>query len=241
MQIPRIYQDAPIEKTIQLTPQAMQHVVTVLRLQSGAPVILFNGDNHEYHGELVIQDKRTALVNIHQKIVANRESPLQIHLAQGIARGEKMDWIIQKAVELGVHEMTPLFTERCNVKLDNDRLIKRIAHWQQVAISAAEQCGRNQITKIHTPVELAHFVETAPVGQKFILSHRAEHSLKSILLETKQCTLLVGPEGGFDPSELTFAQRHDFLPIVLGPRILRTETAALVAISILQSHMGDLT
>jgi 16S rRNA (uracil1498-N3)-methyltransferase len=239
MQIPRIYQNTPIEQSVQLSPEALRHVVNVLRLQAGAPVILFNGDNHEYHGELEIRDKRTAIVNIHNKLFVDRESSLKIHLAQGIARGEKMDFIIQKAVELGVHEITPLFTQRCNVKLDQERLIKRLAHWQGVAISAAEQCGRNQITHINTPLEFTAFIEREQLGQKFILSHRSQQDLKSIA-NTKICTLLVGPEGGFALDELKAAQTHHFIPIVLGPRILRTETAALVAVSVLQAQLGDL-
>jgi 16S rRNA (uracil1498-N3)-methyltransferase len=240
MQIPRIYQNTPIDQSIQLSPQAMQHVVKVLRLQSNDPVILFNGDNVEYHGILEIKDKRTAFVNIQEKIFASRESPLKIHLAQGIARGEKMDLIIQKAVELGVHEITPLFTIRCNVKLDQDRMIKRIAHWQQIAISAAEQCGRNQITQINTPLDLPVFVKNVQIEHKFILSHHSDKSLKTITNDFKTCTLLVGPEGGFSAEELALAQHHHFLPVLLGPRILRTETAALVAVSILQSSCGDL-
>ncbi len=239
MQIPRIYQNTLIEKSVTLSPEVIRHVINVLRLQTGAPIILFNGDNHEYIGELDIRDKRTVMVHIQNKILHNRESPLKIHLAQGIARGEKMDFIIQKAVELGVHEITPLFTERCNVKLDQERTLKRIAHWQMVAISAAEQCGRNQITKIHMPTELATFVENVSSDQKFILSHRAQQDLKSIAQAT-HCTLLVGPEGGFAPHELHMAEAQDFISIVLGPRILRTETAALVAVSLLQAQLGDI-
>lgn len=240
MQIPRIYQNTPIEHTVQLSAQAMQHVVTVLRLQTGSPIILFNGDNYEYHGELLIKDKRTALVNIKEKIFADRESPFKIHLAQGIARGEKMDFIIQKAVELGVDEITPVFTERCNVKLDKERSEKRLMHWQQVAISAAEQCGRNAITRIHSPATLSSLLETSQIANKFILSHRAQTDFKSIAADIKQCLLLVGPEGGFSPFELEYTQAHHFVAILLGPRILRTETAALVAMSILQSSFGDL-
>ncbi len=240
MQIPRIYQNTPLAKNVQLNLQAMQHVVTVLRLATGAPVILFNGDNFEYHGELVLYDKRTAVVNIKEKIFQNRESPLKIHLAQGIARGEKMDLIIQKAVELGVHEITPLFTLRCNVKLDQTRLEKRVLHWQQVAISAAEQCGRNQITTIHLPCNFAHFIAHCASEKKFILSHRADHNLNALTDTLTECALLVGPEGGFDSSELHQAQQSNFQPLLLGPRILRTETAALVAVSLLQGRFGDL-
>jgi 16S rRNA (uracil1498-N3)-methyltransferase len=240
MHIPRIYQNTPIQKNVQLTLDAMQHVITVLRLKSGDAVILFNGDNHEYHGTLDIKDKRTAFVTIQKTILANRESPLKIHLAQGIARGEKMDFIIQKAVELGVHEITPLFTERCNVKLDADRLDKRVTHWQQVAISAAEQCGRNQITEIHHPIKFDNFVVQSPAPHRFILSHHAQHTFQQINVETTACTLLVGPEGGFSPEELSYATENHFTPVLLGPRILRTETAALVAMSILQAKLGDL-
>ncbi len=239
MQIPRIYQNTPIDKSVQLSPEAMRHVVSVLRLRTDDSLILFNGDNHEYFGKLEIRDKRTAFVIIDKKIFHSRESPLKIHLAQGIARGEKMDFIIQKSVELGVHEITPLFTSRCNVKLDEDRREKRLAHWQQVAISAAEQCGRNQITKIHEPTEFAIFTEIAE-GQKFILSHQAQQGFESIPHDIRHCTLLVGPEGGFEPFESQQAHHHDFQALVLGPRILRTETAALVAMSILQSQLGDI-
>ena len=240
MAIPRIYQNSPLDKTVQLTTLAMQHVVTVLRLTTGAPVILFNGDNYEYHGELELLDKRNVRVNIQKKIFVDRESPLKIHLAQGIARGEKMDFIIQKAVELGVDEITPIFTVRCNVKLDQDRLLKRLAHWQQVAISAAEQCGRNTITLIHRPCDFSHFIAHCVGEYKFILSHRAEKNLNDSAPGVTQCTLVVGPEGGFDPQELQQAQQHTFTPLLLGPRILRTETAALVAVSLLQGRFGDL-
>ena len=241
MQTPRIYQDTPIAQSVQLGPQAMQHVVKVLRLTTGDSIILFNGDNHEYFGELEILDKRTALVHIKNKILHDRESPLKIHLAQGIARGAKMDLIIQKAVELGVNEITPVFTKRCNVKLEQERGEKRLVHWQSVAISAAEQCGRNHITIIHPPMDLSEYLNHIPEHvQRFVLSHRAQQKLKDLSLVAKQITLLIGPEGGLAPEELLLAQTHHFIPILLGPRILRTETAALVAVSLLQAQLGDI-
>ncbi len=240
MQIPRIYQNIPIDQMVQLDAQAFAHVVKVLRLVSNDRLILFNGDSHEYHGELEIKDKRTALVRIKQKILHSRESNLHIHLAQGIARGAKMDLIIQKAVELGVNEITPIFTARCNVKLEQERGEKRLNHWQSVAISAAEQCGRNRITLIHPPVDLSAYFEKIPANaQRLVLSHRASQRIKDLSLQTQSIILLIGPEGGLAPQELHTAELNKFTPIVLGPRILRTETAALVAVSVLQAQLGD--
>jgi len=241
MRIPRIYTANNLEpnrKTI-LGIQASSHILHVLRLKLGSPLILFNGTGGEYNAELYAIDKQRAIIQIQQFIDKQVESPLKINLAQGISRGEKMDYTIQKAVELGVYKITPLFTERCNIKLSGERLQKRISHWQSIAISACEQSGRTHIPKVAFAQDLNTWIIQDHPGLCLTLYHQATNSLAN-LKSSSAVTLLIGPEGGLSDYEINLTCQQNFTPIRFGPRILRTETAALAAISILQSKWGDM-
>jgi 16S rRNA (uracil1498-N3)-methyltransferase len=240
MRIPRIYHPDIIKvaTTIILSDAAAKHVNQVLRLETGAQLTLFNGKGGEFSATIMQINKRSVEVLIGEYSPREVESPLQIHLAQAISRGEKMDFTIQKAVELGVTQITPLLTERCAIKLTPDRWEKKHAHWQAVIISACEQSGRNSIPVIHPPIEISKWLGKDQSGLKCVLHPGASHSLSS-LPKTNEVTLLVGSEGGLSENELNSASSQQFLPIAIGPRILRTETAALAVISVLQSCWGD--
>jgi 16S rRNA (uracil1498-N3)-methyltransferase len=237
----RIYQAIPLVKntTICLDEKASHHVARVLRAQVGETVVLFNGEGGEYRAVINGIHKKDVEVRIIEFVAREAESALEIHLAQGIARGEKMDFIVQKAVELGVRSITPLLTERCNVKLDGGREAKRALHWQAVAISACEQSGRNRLPQINAAVALDAWLATVKAEQCFVLSPHVEAKLTTPA-KLNSAALLIGPEGGLSENEEAAAIKHGFLPLNLGPRILRTETATLAAVAVLQGRFGDL-
>ena len=242
MRIPRVYspQTMAIGDCIELEAGAARHLTSALRMNSGQLVTLFNGQGGEYIGELVEAKKGKATVRVTEFDKTDRESNLSIHLAIGISRGERMDLIVQKATELGVSEITPLFTERCEVKLSGDRLNKKVSHWQQVAISACEQCQRNSLPTINTPVKIEQWQDNCDTSLKLVLHHRTDQSLSDMPPPSGQVALLIGPEGGLSEREIQQAISLDFSALALGPRVLRTETAPLAAISILQSLWGDM-
>jgi 16S rRNA (uracil1498-N3)-methyltransferase len=181
------------------------------------------------------------MVKVDQYNPREAESPISLCLAQGISRGEKMDYTIQKAVELGVTKIIPLLTERCTVKLDADRREKRLQHWQSIIISACEQSGRNKIPTLLPPQAFHHWLPTANADQCFVLAPTANQKLEKISLKNNaEVILLIGPEGGLSDGEIALASDQSFIPLNLGPRILRTETAAVAALSALQCIYGDL-
>lgn len=242
MSLPRIYQAFPLNdhETIQLDQNAAHHLGNVLRSKIGDPVIIFNG-KEEYQAEISHLDKKTVRVLLKQKILREVESPLNLYLAQGISRGEKMDFTIQKAVELGVKGIFPIITERCNVKLAEDRLQKRMEHWRGVIISACEQSGRVRIPTLTAPQKLSAFITNLHYDFKFILAPTADRKLKQMQIPPHSSVLvLIGPEGGLSNVEIEIATQAGCLPLKMGERILRTETAGLVALSILQFYAGDL-
>ena len=242
MRIPRVYspQTMAVGDCIELEAGAVRHLTSALRMTSGQLITLFNGQGGEYVAELVEAKKGKATVRITDFDQADRESSLSIHLAIGISRGERMDWIMQKATELGVSEITPLFAERCEVKLSGDRLDKKVGHWQQVAISACEQSQRNRGPQINKPLKLDQWQTHCDSSLKLVLHHRTESRLADMPQPSGQIALLVGPEGGLSEREIEQAIAQDFQALALGPRVLRTETAPLAAISILQSLWGDM-
>ncbi|SFB81051.1 16S rRNA (uracil(1498)-N(3))-methyltransferase [Pseudoalteromonas denitrificans] len=242
MRIPHIYQSSEISlhETLALCSDAAGHITRVLRMGIGDKISLFNGDGGEYLCELVEVNKKTASVKVIEFINKDVESPLKIHLGQGISRGDKMDFTIQKSVELGVTEITPIFTERCGVKLSGERLAKKHQQWQKIAIAAAEQSGRNFVTKIHEPIKIDLWLEQASDELKVTLHPRAEHSIKTIPNPMAGLRFIVGPEGGFTDAEMIKTKNSGFIDIRLGPRVLRTETAALTVLSALQLEFGDL-
>ncbi len=242
MRTPRVYspQNLTVGDCIQLEEGAARHLTSALRMTTGQSVIVFNGKGGEYNGELVAAKKGSATLRITEFKDIDRESPLSIHLAIGISRGERMDWIMQKATELGVTQITPLFTERCEVKLSGDRLHKKVRHWQQVAISACEQSQRNRVPQVNNPVALEQWQQACEASLKLVLYHRTEKSLGDICQPSGEIVLLIGPEGGLSEREIEQAILLGFLPTAIGPRVLRTETAPLAAISILQTRWGDM-
>ncbi len=238
----RIYQPGEfiLGQIISLSPAASQHVGRVLRMEVGEEVILFNGLNFEYQTKIVTINKREVCVSINDCQAISRESNLKITLAQGISKGDKMDFVIQKAVELGVTDIIPILSERCVVNLNQERLTKKQNQWQEQAISACEQCWRNFIPTIHEPCKINRFLETCVNENKFVLSPIAQKSWHDYKNINQELTILIGPEGGFSPDELKLAENFNFNPVNLGPRILRTETAAITTISIIQALYGDI-
>jgi len=228
---------------IRLEPEASRHLLTVLRLGPGDPVCLFNGQGGEYAGILQAGSGRQACVSVGAHHAEDRQSPLAICLAIGISRGERMDLIVQKATELGVATIAPLITERTEVRLRGERIDKKLRHWQQIIISACEQCGRNRLPRLLPLQELDQWLANAPAmpqERRFVLHHRAHRQLRQLAEQSCRSTaLLIGPEGGLTDEEIRRAETTGYEALQLGPRILRTETAPLAAISVLQSIWGD--
>lgn len=285
MRIPRIYEGvSPLHTntSISLDEYGAGHVSRVLRLKAGDKIRLFDGHGHEFMAVLEQTGKKT-IAHIEEPIEQNTESPLQIELLQVVSRGDRMDFTIQKATELGVTSIVPLLSERCGVKLDEQRGSKKLESYQKIAIAACEQCGRNVVPEIKPLQSLTDYLK---LHQKKLSAHtlsliqqqsyaanalesivsvdnsanaicsldkmidnegylnltldpRAQYKLTS-LPKTGKYRILIGPEGGFTPEEVAAAQQAAFVGISLGPRILRTETTALVALAILGSHFGDL-
>jgi 16S rRNA (uracil1498-N3)-methyltransferase len=243
MTIPRFY--CPVELSpgshVELPPQAAHHAARVLRLRDGEAVILFNGNGAEYPARITHTGKQDVSVEILGKDIPARESPLNITLAQAISAGEKMDFTLQKAVELGVSAIQPLAAARSVVRLKDDRAEKRVQHWQSVVVSACEQSGRNLVPKVAPIATLPNWLADQEAGQMagLILSPLAELTLRDLPRPVGAITLLVGPEGGLTPEEIAMARQHHFTEVRLGPRVLRTETAALATLSAMQALWGD--
>jgi 16S rRNA (uracil1498-N3)-methyltransferase len=242
MRISRIYHPdlLIVEQHITLTEDAVNHLVNVLRAKVGQAIVLFNGDGAEYCAHLVDVTKRNVVAFVDSKLSLSLESPLNIHLAQGVSRGDRMEWVIQKAVELGVTEITPLITERCGVKLTADRWLKKHEQWQKLVIAACEQCGRNILPHLNQATNFADWIKQSTTQIRLTLHPRAEQAFRHIVLPPTGARLLIGPEGGFSEHEIYLTEEHGFYTIQLGPRVLRTETAAVAAITALQAIHGDL-
>lgn len=234
-------QALPLGEEVVLEGHAGQHLVRVLRMAPGDPVVLFNGDGQDYRATLTAADRRGCSARIESAQRVNNESPLRLHLLQAIARGEKMDLILQKATELGVSEITPVLTERTEVKLDAERSEKRMAHWQGVLRAACEQSGRARVPQLNPPIGLTHCLASLPPALRATLHPDAEVALTQLNIAPSQpLQLLIGPEGGLSERDLQGADLVGFSRYRLGPRVLRTETAGLVALSVLQATHGDL-
>ena len=225
--------------TFALPEEAAAHLVRVLRLREGDDCVLFNGDGHDYAATLEAVGKREVRVRVNGASAVDNESPLRITLLQGIARGEKMDWILQKAVELGVVAFVPVSSERSEVRLDAERADKRVAHWRSVVRSACEQSGRAAVPDVSAPCSLASALEALPAGERFLLDPFAELAVGALALKADSCMLAIGPEGGWSPRDREQLLAAGFTGLRLGPRILRTETAGLAAIAALQAGFGD--
>ncbi|WP_017938574.1 16S rRNA (uracil(1498)-N(3))-methyltransferase [Zestomonas thermotolerans] len=238
MRLSRFFVDSSLSLGQHELPEAQAHYIgRVLRLAAGAAVQLFDGTGQEFRGELLEVGKKSVRVELREQFAGLAESPLRIHLGQGLSRGERMDWAIQKATELGVAEITPIVSERCEVRLKDERADKRLAHWRQVAVSACEQCGRSVLPLIHPPLLLEDWLERVEAELKLVLHPVAEplerHARPASL------AFLIGPEGGLADAEVEQAKGRGFQAARLGPRVLRTETAPVVALSVAQQLWGD--
>ena len=242
MRLTRCHVDAPLAPgaEILLPEEVANHLLRVLRLAPGDACVLFNGDGHDYEARLLAADKRQARAQVLAARAVATESPLRITLLQGIARGEKMDFILQKATELGVARVLPVESERSEVKLAGARADKRLAHWRQVVVSACEQSGRARVPEVLPPQPLAAAAALRD-GQGFLLDPQAETALAALRgTPLAACTLAIGPEGGWSPRDRAQLDAAGFGGLRLGPRVLRTETAGLAAIAALQALAGDL-
>ena len=242
MRIPRIFEPTSIElnTSVTLSPDASNHVGRVLRMTPGQAITLFCGDGFDYSATISEVTKKSVQVTINDKTKVENESPLTIHLAQGISRGDKMDFTIQKSVELGITDITPIFTERCGVKLKGERLEKKHQQWQKIAISACEQCGRATVPTIHPPIDFSEFIQQKTDQLKLNLHPRASISVSGLTLPEQGVRFVIGPEGGLNDQEIEAAADAGYQEILMGPRILRTETAALTLLTALQVQFGDL-
>jgi 16S rRNA (uracil1498-N3)-methyltransferase len=241
MRIPRIYLPQPLVSgnEVELDANALRHAVHVLRLKPGNPLILFNGLGGEYMAELTYVEKRRAKARVGAFQNINRESNLFTHLGLGISKAERMDFALQKAVELGVSEITPLFTEHCVVQLSDKRVTKKQEHWQAVIISACEQTGRNTIPVLNPSKNFVQWFATLPNTTKLILEPAANMTLSNVGHVSSGVTLAIGPEGGFSQAEVEGALKCGFQAVSLGTRILRTESAAIAGLAAIQALWGD--
>lgn len=244
MRLTRVHVDEPLAvgREIALPDSAAAHLGRVLRLGVGDACVLFNGDGHDYAARIVAMNKRELRVAIDSMEPVTRESPLKLVLLQGVARGEKMDLILQKATELGAHAFHPLWSQRSEVKLDEARAEKRLAHWRSVVSSACEQSGRAFVPEVAAPVSLSAVLAALPAGGlRLILDPQGEFSFGTLALDVAQPVYVaIGPEGGWSDLDRTQLRAAGFRGLKLGPRILRTETAGLAAIAALQARFGDM-
>ncbi|MFT7128855.1 MAG: 16S rRNA (uracil1498-N3)-methyltransferase [Gammaproteobacteria bacterium] len=241
MRIPRIftYQSLAENQRVRLEENPSQHLSKVLRLQEGAQLIVFNGKGGQFEAAIDTIEKKHITITIGKFNPIDRESPLNIHLGIALSKGDRMEFIVQKATELGVNVISPVFSSRSEVKLKGDRAEKKLQHWQQIVISACEQCGRNIPPTIHPVQTLDHWLSHSSADLKFVLHHRTEQSLDT-RAKVENVDLLIGPEGGLSDIEIQSALHSSFVPLAIGPRVLRTETAPLAAITLLQYIWGDI-
>ncbi|MGL5669146.1 MAG: 16S rRNA (uracil(1498)-N(3))-methyltransferase [Shewanella sp.] len=242
MRVPRIYQPQPlaVNQQLNLNEDGAAHIGKVLRMGSGEHISLFNGDGHDYLAEIVDAGKKSVTVKVLSCEANPSESPLNLHLGQVISRGDRMEFTIQKSVELGVNTITPLFSDRCGVKLNGERLEKKIQQWQKIVISACEQSGRSQVPIVRPAMELQEWCSEPTSALKLNLHPRAAHGINGLDLSHTRVRLLIGPEGGLSAEEIAMTETYQFTDVLLGPRVLRTETASLTAITALQLRFGDL-
>ncbi len=241
MRNPRIHTDQPLTvgSSLALGEQPSHHLSRVLRMPVGAAITLFNGDGNDYAATIATIDKRSITVNVEGATTVQNESPLAIHLGIAISKGERMDFVMQKATELGVTAITPLLSERVEVRLSGERAEKRWQHWHGVIVSACEQCGRARLPQLNAVSSLSEWTGSVQAERKFVLHHRSDQSLDATT-KPASVALLIGPEGGLSAQEISAAERAGFNALTLGPRVLRTETAPLTALAVLQYRWGDL-
>jgi 16S rRNA (uracil1498-N3)-methyltransferase len=242
MRIPRLYIDLDLStgKSVILPQDKAHHISHVLRMRAGDTIKLFNNSGNEYSSEIIELTKKRGQIEIGECHKLENESPLEITLCLAIARGQHMDFSIQKAVELGVKKIIPLTSEFSNVKLHENRIQNKLTHWQNIIINATEQCGRGHLTELQLPMSFSEWLDLSSTEMRLILHPGSQSSMSEIILNDMQVTLMVGPEGGFSDFEFNEAKQKGCVPVSLGPRILRTETAVVSALSNVQQLWGDL-
>ena len=243
MRLNRIYVPGTLasDNDVALTPGGANHVARVLRMRVGEQLAVFDGHGNEFHAELARIEGNNVTVRIGAQIAGTPQSPLKITLVQGISRGERMDWALQKATELGVNVIAPVITARSVVRLDEKQSAKKREHWQQIVIGACEQSGRSHVPEVLAPISLRQYLQDHPKsGLRLVLSPTGPSALAGLTSMSTRVELLIGPEGGLDDEEIERAQAASFVPVRLGPRVLRTETAAVTALTVLQAMWGDL-
>lgn len=243
MRVVRVYVDSPLapDGDVLLPEAAAYHVTKVLRLRAGAYVVAFDGSGHDYRCEILAIEGDRVRVRVGARTPGLAESPLGITLVQAVSRSERMDWTLQKATELGVSAIVPVISARSVVRLDAKQAEKKLRHWQAIVAGACEQCGRSVLPELRAPQDLGAYLAAAPRdGQRFVLSPSGPASLAGLASVSTRVKLLIGPEGGLDDAELERATQAGFTPVRLGPRVLRTETAGIVALTVLQALWGDL-
>ena len=241
MRIPRLYADIPLapQQIVELPEDSSHYLSKVLRLTEGAALTLFNGQGGYYDGEIQRISKKSVSVLLTQQHTIEHESPLHTHLGIAISKGDRMEWVMQKATELGINQITPLISQRIELKLKGERLEKKLQHWQKIAISACEQSGRNQVPTVNKLLPIDQWLSTVQAEKKLVLHHRNNQTLNANE-SINSVALLIGPEGGLTEDEINNAVQCGFDALQLGPRVLRTETAPLVALTLLQSLWGDI-
>ena len=242
MRIPRIFVDRPLEcgSEIALDDKAARHVTRVLRLQAGDAITLFNGRGGEFHAALTRSDKSETRVRVEALDEVSRESPLAVTLLQAISRGERMDYTLQKAVELGVSRIIPVTAARSVVRLQGGRAEKRLRHWTEVVHSACEQSGRTRVPGVEALQSLRDGLASVGGTSGLLLDPASGQKLNALPRPDGALCLLVGPEGGLNDEETALARTAGFTPVRLGPRVLRTETAGVAALAIMQALWGDI-
>ena len=244
MRKPRLFTDQPLTPGDQVVLEGTvaRHLGNVLRARAGEQIALFNGDGREFAAKVLSVSKREVIVDIGAAATPQTESPVHTTLGLCLSKGDRFDWAIQKATELGVGAVTPLYSERVDFSIPPDRIEKRVAHWRQIAISACEQCGRVSIPAVSSPQPLEQWVQSVAAEQKWVLhcdDHEATRSGASKEAPA-DAALLIGPEGGLTDQEITRACENSFGVLRLGPRVLRTETAPVVALSALSVYWGEM-
>lgn len=246
MRLTRVHVEGPLTSEARqvIRGTAANHITRVLRLRVGDSLSLFDGRGGEYEARIDEFRKDAVHVSVSEQRSIERESPLSITLAQGISRGERMDWVVQKATELGVARIVPVLTERCVVRLDARQSESKLRHWRAIVVAACEQCGRNRLPEVAEPMTLHAFLRektAAPTSLRLLLSPTGERRVQDLTVSsTGSVTVLIGPEGGLAEDEQAAAVAAGFQGVRLGPRVLRTETAAIAALAAIQQQLGDL-
>ncbi len=242
MYTPHIYSPHPIEMnaTLHLDEKKSHHLKHVLRIKQGCEVTLFCGDGKSYKGTISATDTKLVAVHIDACLPLQQESPCKIRLIQGLCRFDKMDWIVQKTTELGIHDIYPCLMDHSDIKIKGDRAAKKHQHWQAVATQACEQAKRQKLPVIHPVLTCSDILSLLPASTHLCVLNPHQQGSSWPGDEADDITLITGPEGGFSSAELDLFQRHKARSLHLGPRILRTETTAITAISLAQFKYGDL-